>query len=95
MAMMQFQYRRPIYDGDKVQEAVLDRHKGDICAPNLIGAVNLPLPQQIRIDRMLGVRLAGSRTLVDRFQAHLRHEATDAMATNNDPFPAQIGRDLA
>ena len=33
--------RGPIHDRDKVQEAVLRRHKSDICSRDLVGAVDL------------------------------------------------------
>ena len=44
---------------------------------------------------MLRMRLAGSGPFVDRLQAHLCHQSPDAMTPDNNPFPAQIGRDLA
>ena len=33
--------RRPIHNGHRVEEAIIDRHEGDIGAPKLIGAVDL------------------------------------------------------
>jgi len=45
--------RCPIHDGHRVEEAVIDRHEGDIGAPNLIGTVDLQLSQQIREDPMI------------------------------------------
>jgi hypothetical protein len=57
-------------------------------------AVDLHLPQQIRIDRVLRMRLAGPRTLVDRLQPHLGHQPAHPMTACDDIVPAQIGRDL-
>jgi len=45
--------RCPIHDGHRVEEAVIDRHEGDIGAPNLIGTVDLSTFQQIREDPMI------------------------------------------
>jgi hypothetical protein len=44
---------------------------------------------------MLGMWLAGCGPFVDCLEAHLRHQPPDAMTPDNNPFPAQIGRDLA
>lgn len=57
--------RGPIHDGHHVEEAVLDRRDRDIGAPFArqglctcpIEAGDLLLSQQMRVDRMLGVRL--------------------------------------
>ncbi len=87
--------RGPIQDGDQIQEHIRDRHKGDICTPNLNGPVNLHLPQKIRIDRMLGVRLAGPRPFVDRFQTYPGRQPPDAVTPNDRTFYSQIGDDLA
>ena len=43
---------------------------------------------------MLRVRLTGSGALVDRLQAHLGHQSSDAMAAHDNALPAQMGRDL-
>lgn len=87
--------RGPIHDGYQIEEAVLDRHERDIGTPDLIGAVDLHLSQQIREDRMLGMRLAGSGAFVDCLQTHLRHQPPYTMPSYDDPFPTQIGCDLA
>ena len=87
--------RGPIHDGKQIQEAVLDRHEGDIRTPDLVGSVDLHFPQQIRINRVLRMPLAGSGALVDCLQPHLRHQSAHAMAAHDGAFPAQIGRDLA
>ena len=52
----------------QIQKATLYGDISDVCAPNLIGAGDLHIPQPIRIDPVVGVR--GARGLVDRLQAH-------------------------
>ena len=46
--------RGTIHDCDQIQEPVLDRHEGNVGAPNLVRAVDLRLPQQIRKDQYWG-----------------------------------------
>ncbi|MEP2762301.1 MAG: hypothetical protein ABJP66_24875 [Hyphomicrobiales bacterium] len=77
-----------------MSEADLDRHEGNIRATDLVGPVNLHLPQQIRIDRVPRVWLAGSRAFVDSLKTHLGHQSADAMTPHDDPFTAKICRDL-
>ena len=62
--------RRPVHDGDQGQEATLNRDVGDIGAPDLIGSIDLNPLEQIRVNPMRRVRRAGSRRLIDGFQAH-------------------------
>ena len=45
--------RGPIHDRDQVKEAIFDWHEGDVGAPNLIGPVDLHLPQHIWIDWLM------------------------------------------
>ena len=87
--------RGPVHDCHEIQEAVPNRHKSDVGAPDLIGPVDLHLPQQIREDRVLWMRLAGSGTFIDCLKTHLRHQTTHSMAPHDNPFTAQIGGDLA
>ncbi len=54
-------------DHHQIQKATL-YGVSDVCAPNLIGAGDLHIPQHIRIDPVVGGR--GARGLVDRLQAH-------------------------
>ena len=86
--------RGPIHDGHQLEEAVLDRHERDIGAPDLIGSVDLHLSQQIRIDRVLWVSLAGPRPFVDSLQTHLGYQPPDAVTPDDRAFSSQISRDL-
>ncbi len=74
---------------------MLHGHKGDVGTPNLIGTVNLLLPQKIEINWVLWMRLIGSGAFVDRLQAHLHHQPAHAVAAHDCAFTAQKGCDLA
>jgi hypothetical protein len=65
----------------------------DIRTPDLVRLVDGQMPQQIRIDLVPRMRLARLRVLVDRRQAHLRHQPTDPMAANAPRYGA-CGRTL-
>ena len=67
----------------------------DVRTPDLVRAVDGHALQQVGIDGMRRMRLAGSGPRVDRLQPQDPHQPPDAMATNRDPVPAQIRRDLA
>ena len=75
--------RRPVYDPDQIQEPLPHWYKSDVGAPDLVRLINLHLSQQIRIDWILGRRLAGSGAFVDRLQPYRRHQSSDVMTTDN------------
>ena len=50
----------PVHDHGEVQVASFHGDVGDVGAPDLIQPSSLRLPQQIRLDFVLQVRLAGS-----------------------------------
>jgi len=64
---------RPVHNGDEVEEAALHRNVGHIRTPHLVRLIDGQVAQQIRIDLVLRVRLAGLRALIDRRQARLGH----------------------
>jgi len=53
---------------------------GDVGAPDLIGASNRQFLQQVRVNFVLWMFLAGIRGLIDRHEAHEPHQATDTMS---------------
>ena len=87
--------RRPVHDGDQGQEATLNRDVGDIGAPDLIGSIDLNPLEQIRVNPMRRVRRAGSRRLIDGFQAHETHQAPHTMTADANAVPPQLADHLA
>ena len=61
----------PVHDGDEINEASAHRYLGHVGTPNMNGPVDGHMPQQIEVDPVMRVRLAGLRWLIDRQQAHL------------------------
>ncbi len=86
--------RLQIHDADKIEEAASHRYEYDVSAPDLVGSVDLHLPQQVRIIWMLRIRLTGFWALGDHLQAHRRHYPSDAKPPDNRSFPAQVRSDL-
>ena len=60
-------------DCHQIQKAVLDGDVGNVAAPNLIGPRDCEFPQQVWINAVLWVLLAGIRPLVDGLQPHDIH----------------------
>jgi hypothetical protein len=52
------------------------------------------MPKKIRMDLVPRMRLAGLRMLINRRQAHLGHQPTDAVATNAPAVAPQMSRHL-
>ena len=59
-------FRPPVFSHRQI------RH---VCAPHLIGPRDRQIAQQIGIDPMLGVQIAGTWALVNRDQSHFLHQA--------------------
>jgi hypothetical protein len=53
------------------------------------------MPQQIGIDAVLRMRLAGLRRLVDRRQTDLAHQPPNPLAAHAPALAAQVPRHLA
>ena len=56
----------PIHDRHQIEEAALDRNIRDVRTPDLIRSCDRQVPQQLRINPMLRVRLTGARFLINR-----------------------------
>ena len=63
--------------GDEVEEASPHRAVGHVRAPDLIG--DAQMSQQVGVNAVLRMRLAGLRRLVDRRQADLAHQPPDPL----------------
>jgi len=69
----------PVDDRHEIQEPTPHGQIGDVRRPDLIGAIDAQMSQQIRIDLVPLGWLAGIGFLVDRHQAHQPHETPDAL----------------
>lgn len=63
-----------IHDRHQREEPALDRNSGDVGAPHLLRSCDRQIPQQIRINPMLRVRLTRTRFLIHRVQAQQCHQ---------------------
>ena len=52
---------RPVHDRHQVEEAAPHRDVGDVGAPDMVRPLDPQIPQQIRVNPVLGVRRAGPR----------------------------------
>ena len=84
----------PVHDRNQVQEPPLNRDVGDVGAPDLIGPVDHQVPQQIRVNPVFRVGIAGSWRLIDRLQAHQTHQTPNAMTADAKAFAAQLTHHL-
>jgi hypothetical protein len=73
----------------------LNRDVSDIRAPDLIGTAYPHVPQQIRVNPVFRVRIAGSGLLVDRLQAHQPHQASNPVTPDANTFSSQLTNHLA
>ncbi len=83
------------HDRYQIQKAMLDWDVGDVAAPNLSGPRDCQLSQQIGIDPMLRVFLAGVWALINGLQTHNAHQATHTMPPRREPGLGKISCNLA
>lgn len=67
----------PVHDGYQVHESPCHGDVGDVGAPDLIGLVDGPPPQQVGIDRMLRLPPVGARFGGQGFDPHDEHQTPD------------------
>jgi len=85
--------RVPVHDRHQVREARLHRDVGDVGRPDLIDPADLEAAQQVRVDDVLGVRLARLGLRRHRLQPHQAHQPLDALAIDLAPLaPKGIGQ---
>ena len=86
----------PIQDGEQIHDAAPHRDVGDVRCPDLIRTRDLQMAQQIGIDRVGWMPLAGVGLAVERRDAHLLHQRghmpTSDQATCAREYPAQHPR---
>src|SRR6266567_4502702 len=72
----------PVDDGYQVQKPSLQADVGNICAPNLIDAINAQSTQQIRIAHLLFSWLTQSWCRIDRHQTHLSQKSRHTLVVH-------------
>jgi len=72
--------RGPVHNRREVDEAALHRQIGDIHGPDLVRSLDGEVAQQVRIDPVGRMPLAGIGFAVQRGNAHLRHQRADVQS---------------
>lgn len=70
------------------------RDAGDVRALCLLGVADVGTPQQVGVDAVPGLRLAGARLEADRLQARPSHQLPHAVPAGHDPLPPQVATHL-
>ena len=83
---------RPVHDRHQVEEAALHRDIGDVGAPDVIRPLDRQAAQQIRVNPVLGVRIAGPRRPIDRLKPHQTHQTAGPTAPDPHACAAQMKR---
>src|SRR3984957_2267863 len=79
----------PVHHRDQIHEALGHRDVSYIGAPHLVRPLNTQAAQQIRINLVIRVPLAGVGLLVDRLQSHHPHQPAHALAVYHHAILAQ------
>ena len=82
--------RVPIHDGHQIHEPVRHRDVADIGCPHLIRSLDGQAPQQVRIHRVSDPGRARARLRIQGAQAHLAHQALDALAIHRGPLGLEL-----
>ena len=75
----------PIDDRDQIDKAVQQPNIGDVGAPHLVGADDIDAPEQVRINLVLRMRLAGVGAGRHACQAQCLHQAPHPLAIDGIP----------
>ena len=70
--------RVPVHYRCQINKAPVQADIRDVCAPDLIAAVDFQTAQQVRINLMTCAGLRQARLLIDRFQAHQTQQASNS-----------------
>jgi hypothetical protein len=85
----------PIHDRHQMKEASFHRDVGEIATPHLIGPDEGKVSQQVGINAVLRMLLAGVRPLVNSLYAYNAHQAAHTVPPCREPCLGKIGRNLA
>lgn len=80
----------PVHDCCQIHENALHRNMGGIGRPNLVGPVDFQSSEQIRVDLVLRIGLAGLGPEVNSLQAHKLNEPLPAFAVYFVAQPPQM-----
>ena len=80
----------PVHDRHQVKEAALHRDVSDVGAPDMVRPLDRQTPQQIRVDPVLGVRIAGTRRPIDRLKPHQAHQPSGPASADPHALAAQV-----
>jgi len=83
---------KPVATGDQIQEASLQAHVGNLCAPHLGDPLTTESPQQRAIPPDLLTRLTESRFRINRTQSHLVQQSSHALVIDFMALSTQPGR---
>src|SRR5271165_4125945 len=86
---------RPVHHRNQIEEAAPHRYIRDVRTQHLIRTIDHHLPQQIRVDLVLGMRNRCPWPLVNRHQPHPGHQPPDALAADRIALAPQMARHLA
>ena len=76
------QDRSPVHYSNQIHESFLHRYVGNVRRPDLVRAVNGQPSQQIRVDRMFWLPLAGAWFRGQRLDPHDKHQTPDSVAAD-------------
>ena len=85
---------RPIHDRHQVKEAAPHRDVADAGAPDMVRPLDRQTFEQIGVDPVPGMRIAGAWRPVDRLKPHQAHQTTGPATADAHPLKAQMTNHL-
>ena len=87
----QYPATRPVQHGKQIDKATLHRDVGDVCRPHVIRASDRQMAQEIGIDLVGGMPLAGVRLAIQGLNTHAPHQRGDMPPANRmASFPQEV-----
>ncbi len=84
----------PVRNGHQIHESSGKRNVGYIGSPNLILSIYADVPQQVRINLVLRMRLAQMGLRIDGLQAHFPHQPLNMLSVDRMFVPSQMSSHL-
>lgn len=82
----------PVHNGHKVHKSTGHGNVGDISCPDLVGAIDGQVSEQIWVNLVCRMRPAGMRLWVDCFYAHQSHQPLNAFTVDLTALSAEMSR---